>query len=78
MKSILLNGTWNLYYYNQKEHNIEHYYNTNVSSTACFIAKKAEEFLDKKDLELAVLATMIDTVSFHSTKGRKELYQNHY
>lgn len=56
----------------QKEHNIEHYYNTNVSSTACFIAKKAEEFLDKKDLELAVLATMIDTVSFHSTKGRKE------
>ena len=56
----------------QKEYNIEHYYNTNVSSTACFIAKQTEELLDKNDLELAVLATMIDTVSFHSTKGRKE------
>ena len=51
----------------QKEYNIEHYYNTNVSSTACFIAKQTEELLDKNDLELAVLATMIDTVSFHST-----------
>ena len=56
----------------QKEYNMKHYYNTNVSSTACFIAKQTEELLDKNDLELAVLATMIDTVSFHSTKGRKE------
>ena len=56
----------------QKDYNIKHYYNTNVSSTACFIAKHTEELLDKNDLELAVLATMIDTVSFHSTKGRKE------
>lgn len=55
-----------------KKYDIKEYYNTCSSSTACFIAKYAEEILDKKDLELAVLATMIDTVSFHSTKGRKE------
>lgn len=56
----------------QKEINIEEYYNTDVSSTACFIAKQTEDLLDKSELELAVLATMIDTVSFHSTKGRRE------
>ena len=55
-----------------KKQNIKNYYNTNVSSTACYIAKNAEELLDKNDLELSVLATMIDTVSFHSTKGREE------
>ena len=54
------------------EISIDHYYNTEFSSTACFIAKECENLLDTKDLELAVLATMIDTVSFHSTKGRKE------
>ena len=54
------------------KYNIKEYYNTEVSSTACFIAKYTEELLDKKDLELSVLATMIDTVSFHSTKGKKE------
>lgn len=55
-----------------KKYNIKEYYNTQSSSTACFIAKNAEELLDKNDLELSVLATMIDTVSFHSTKGREE------
>lgn len=55
-----------------KQHDIKEYYNTPSSSSACFIAKHTEEMLDKNDLELAVLATMIDTVSFHSTKGRKE------
>ena len=42
-----------------------------ASSTAYKIASYAEEELSKKDIELAVLATFIDTVSFHSTKTRK-------
>ena len=31
-----------------------------------------QELLNKYDLELAVLATLIDTASFHSTKGKEE------
>jgi len=50
---------------------IEHYYNKMISSTACFIACENEELLDKFDIKLACLATLIDTVSFHSTKGRE-------
>ncbi len=55
-----------------KQINIKNYYNSDISSTACFIAKHTEDLLDKKELELSVLATMIDTVSFHSTKGKPE------
>lgn len=53
-----------------KKFNIEHYYNKMISSTACFIAYENEDLLDKFDIKLACLATLIDTVSFHSTKGR--------
>ncbi len=42
-----------------------------ASSTAYKIASSVEDELSKKDIELAVLATFIDTVSFHSTKTRR-------
>ena len=53
-----------------KVFNMKHYYNKMISSTACFIACENEELLDKFDIKLGCLATLIDTVSFHSTKGR--------
>ena len=31
-----------------------------------------EDLLDVNDLKLAIVATMLDTASFHSTKGREE------
>lgn len=54
-----------------KEKNIEYYYNNEISSTACFICIGQEELLSKHDIILSVVATLVDTVSFHSTKGRK-------
>ncbi len=42
-----------------------------ASSTACMIAMECYKQLGKKDIELACLATFVDTVSFHSTKTRK-------
>ena len=51
---------------------IEYYRNEKVSATACMIAKECEEDLNKHDIELACLATFIDTVSFHSTKTVKK------
>lgn len=56
----------------KKEFNIEHYYNKEISSTACYICYGNEELLDRLDIKLAVLATLVDTASFHSTKGREE------
>ena len=51
---------------------IEYYRNEKVSATACLIAKDCEEELDKHDIELACVATFIDTVSFHSSKTVKK------
>ena len=51
---------------------VSYYRNERVSSTACMIVKDCEELLDKHDIELACLATFIDTVSFHSTKTNKK------
>lgn len=51
---------------------IPYYRNEKVSATACMIAKECEEELSKYDIELACLATFIDTVSFHSTKTVKK------
>lgn len=51
---------------------IKDYYNQKVSSTACLIGRENEELLDEFDLKLVVLATMVDTASFHSSKGREE------
>ncbi|MBQ8043134.1 MAG: DHH family phosphoesterase [Clostridia bacterium] len=51
---------------------IDHYYNKMVSSAACFICYGNEELLNEFDLKLAAIATLVDTASFHSTKGRRE------
>lgn len=50
----------------------KNYYNTLASSTASYICKGNEFLLEKQDLKLAILATLIDTASFHSTKSREE------
>ena len=50
---------------------IKYYRNEKVCATACLIAKEAEAELDKHDIELACLATFIDTVSFKSSKTVK-------
>jgi len=52
--------------------NIDNYYNKNISSTACYICLDNEFLLNETDLKLAVLATLVDTASFHSTKSRKQ------
>ena len=51
---------------------VPYYRNEKISATACMIAKESEEYLDKHDIELACVATFIDTVSFHSTKTVKK------
>lgn len=55
-----------------KNINIDNYYNKNISSTACFIVNNNEQYLNRNDLELAIVATMVDTASFHSTKSRED------
>lgn len=52
--------------------NIEMYFNKPISSTALYICKNNEYLFDKKDITLAILATMLDTASFNSTKSREE------
>ena len=51
---------------------IPYYRNEKISATALLIAKECQEELTKKDVELACLATFMDTVSFHSTKTVKK------
>ena len=53
-----------------KDIKLDNYYNKKISSTACFICMGNEYLLDKYDLKLAILATFIDTASFHTTKSR--------
>ena len=55
-----------------KEPSIERYYNKSISSTSCYICQGSEEIFDDNDLTLAFVAAMVDTASFHSTKGREE------
>ena len=55
-----------------KEPNVEHYYNKIISSTSCYICQGNEKIFDNKDLTLCFVAAMVDTASFHSTKGKKE------
>lgn len=50
---------------------IDYFKVEDASSTACMIALECEEDLNKKDIQLACLATFVDTASFHSTKTRK-------
>ena len=56
---------------NKDMSSIPYYRNEKISSTACMIAKECINDLTKKDIELACLATFVDTVSFHSTKTVK-------
>lgn len=56
----------------RKTFNLDLYFNKPISSTALYICKNNESLFDKKDLTLAVLATMLDTASFNSTKARDE------
>jgi len=51
---------------------LNNYYNQEISSTALYIYKEHKELLDKNDVRLVVVATLIDTVSFHSDKGKEE------
>lgn len=55
-----------------KKIDIECYFNNPISSTALYICKENENLLNKEDIELAIVATMLDTCSFNSTKGRDE------
>lgn len=55
-----------------KEIKLEHYYNKKISSTACYICKDNEDLLNENDLKLAIIATLVDTASFHSTKSTKK------
>lgn len=50
---------------------IPHYINQPASSTTCLICQGREDEFSKKELELAMMAAMIDTASFHSTKTRE-------
>lgn len=55
--------------------NIETFYyqNENASSTSCLICtEENEKYFSKEDMQLAILAAMVDTASFHSTKTRKQ------
>ena len=54
--------------------NMINYYNKEISSTSCFITQGNEQYFSDNDLKLACVAAMVDTASFHSTKGRKEDY----
>ncbi len=53
---------------------IELYLNEDVSSTASLICQNDEAMFSKKDIELAVLATYVDTVAFHSTRSKDDDY----
>jgi len=48
------------------------YQNNEISSTAIGIVRDRETYFTKEQLKLAILATLVDTASFNSTKGRQE------
>lgn len=47
---------------------VEWYQNIPSSSTSCIICKENEKYFNKYDIELTILAAVVDTASFHSTK----------
>lgn len=55
-----------------KKYDVNLYFNKSISSTTLYLCKENENILDKKDIELAILAAMLDTASFNSTKAREE------
>ena len=50
----------------------KYYINRDISSTALIIYKEFENKFTKEELELIVLANLVDTASFHSSKTKKE------
>lgn len=50
---------------------IPYYHNERASSTACKIAEGHESMFSKDEIQLAVLATFVDTASFHSSKTQE-------
>lgn len=52
--------------------NVKMFFNKKISSTTSYICQGNEKYFDKRDIMLAVLALMLDTASFHSSKGREE------
>lgn len=42
-----------------------------ASSTSCLIVQRNEPFYSIHEIELACMAAMVDTASFHSTKGKE-------
>lgn len=55
-----------------QEFSYSYYRNEKASSTASMIVKGKEDEFTKDEICLAVLATMVDTVSFHSSKTLPE------
>lgn len=49
-----------------------YYRNEKASSTASMIVKGREQEFDKEEIVLAIVATLVDTVSFHSSKTLQE------
>lgn len=54
-----------------KKINTKLYFNKLISSTACYIVMNNEKYFSKEELKLALLATFLDTASFHSNKTRE-------
>ena len=50
---------------------VPYYCNEPSSATACLIVKGQEELFCKEDIQLAILATLVDTASFHSVKTQQ-------
>lgn len=51
---------------------IPYYYNNRASSTACKIVEGQENWFSKDEIQLAILATFVDTASFHSSKTQEK------
>ncbi len=47
----------------------DYYINESSSSTSCLIVQGKEPFFSTHEIELACMAAMVDTASFHSTKS---------
>lgn len=48
------------------------YINKKISSTAALLVKGNEQYFDKQLIKLSLIASYVDSVSFNSTKARKE------
>lgn len=51
---------------------VNSYINEPVSSTSCLIVQGMEDQFTKQEIEWAILAALVDTASFHSTKTREQ------